>query len=262
MKMKLLALLLGLWVGGAARLPAQTGIHIDPQPRFREDFVSPEVGSHQGYATDGNYHYIFDTMGIYKRLDDKSWTLEASNAVPFRDYPIVSHFGDGDYYQGKLYLVAEVWAGCTNVRNQSILVYDAGSLELLGVTNISAQSHEVSGLVIVPEDGKNGVIYVTSYCDGSQIFKYDLATFAYLGSLKLSGSIPLAQGIAYGRGVFYVPSDIGHIYSFTRSGKVSRVYTDHRHGSHEGLAWVKGSLRWLIDEGPGKRFIHYLTPIR
>jgi len=151
------------------------------------------------------------------------------------------------------------WGNCTNFSNQSILVFDAVSLTRLEVHNVSAQHHEVSGLAIAPGDGAGGVIYVTSYCDGSRLFKYDLLTFEYLGPLALRRTLANLQGVAWHDGRFYVPEDGGSLYTFTGNGQVSLAYADSRSGSYEGIKYAGGGLRWLIDEGPAKQRIHYLA---
>ena len=230
-----------------------------PGAGYRERFVSPDVKCHQGYATDGTNHYTFDNHAIYKWRDDSSWSLVASNMAPFAGVAGLDHFGDGDYFEGKLYIVAEAWANCTNYTNQSILVFDAPSLARLEVHNVSAQRHEVAGLAVAPPDGLNGVIYVASFCDGSKLFKYDLRTFDYLGPFPLSRALSSLQGVAWHDGRFFVPEDGGAIYTFAGDGHVSLAFVDAHNASHEGLKYPAGGLRWLIDEGPGKQRIHYFS---
>jgi hypothetical protein len=226
---------------------------------YREVYVSPDVKCHQGYATDGTNHYTFDNQVIYKWRGDQKWSLMMSNNAPFAGVSGLNHFGDGDYFEGKLYLVAEFWMSCTNYASQSILIFDATSLGRLEVHNISAQHHEVAGLAIAPSEGAGGVIYVASYCDGSKIFKYDLRTFEYLGPLPLSRPLSNLQGVAWHGGRFYAPEDGGDIYTFMADGRVSLLYHDTHNGSHEGLKYAGVGLRWLIDEGPGKQRIHYIS---
>ena len=230
-----------------------------PGASYQEIFVSPDIKCHQGYATDGSNHYTFDNQTIYKWHNDLNWSFVAINTTPFAGVSGLNHFGDGDYFQGKLYIVAEFWAGCANFTNQSILVFDAASLARLEAHNLSAQRHEVSGLAIAPSDGAGGVIYVSSYCDGSKLFKYDLRTFDDLGPFPLSQTLSSLQGVACHDGRFYVPEDGGAIYTFSGDGHVSRLYVDLHNGSHEGLKFVQDGLRWLIDEGPGKQRIHFFS---
>jgi hypothetical protein len=237
-------------------LPALQVTHIHDQITF----VSSNTFCHQGYAWDGTNHYSFDNQAIYVWRDDANWTSVSSNLSVFATAPPgLNHLGDGDYYNGQLYLVAENWGGCGNYTNQSLLTFDAATLQLLSVHNVAADDHEVSGLAVVPSDGPNGTIYVTSYCDGSKIWEYDLSTFALIGTLALNQSIPAIQGITWANGLFYISQDYGNIYSLDYSGDVSLVYTSSIPGSHEGLKYVQGQIRWLIDGGLGHKFIYYVA---
>jgi hypothetical protein len=229
--------------------------------KFHETFVSQNINCHQGYATDGTNHFTFDNQAIFKWTGEKIWSLVSSNLDPFAGLSGLDHLGDGDYVDAKLYIVGEFWQSCTNFSHQNILVFDAHTLARLSAHDVSAQGHEVSGVAVGPHTDQWGVLYVTSYCDGSQIFKYDLRTFDYLGALPLSQPLPNLQGVAWHDGTFYVPEDGGEIYSFARDGKVSLVYRDNHSGSHEGLKYVNHEIRWLIDEGPGQKRIHYLSAI-
>jgi hypothetical protein len=236
-------------------LPALQAARIQGQITF----ISPNTFSHQGYATDGTNHFTFDNQAVYVWSNDVNWTSVASNMAVFSGVSGLNHLGDGDYYDGKLYVAAEAWRSCGNYTNQSIGVFDATTLQRLSVHNVMADAHECSGLAVVPADGSNGIIYVTSYCDGSQIWKYDLQTFALIGTLPLSRSIPYIQGIASANGKFYIAQDTGYIYSLDYSGNVSQVFYTPIPGSHEGLKYVQGQIRWLIDSGAGKKFIYYVS---
>ncbi len=244
---------------GAQSLAAGEGIRQTSRPEFAESWASPEVNCHQGYATDGTNHYVIDTGAIYRRRNDAGWTLAGSNMAPFSGLSGIDHLGDGDYYDGKLYIVGERWGGCTNVQRQSILVFDAGTLGRVGAHEVSEQGHEVSGLAVAPRASGGGTIYVSSYCDGRKLFEYDLATFEYTGFFALSGEIPYTQGVTWTGSMHYAAGDGGGLYAIDRSGNVTEVYHDGHAGSHEGLKYVDGGIRWLIDEGAGRKRVHYLS---
>jgi hypothetical protein len=236
-------------------LPALNASRLQPGITF----ISPNTFSHQGYAFDGTNHYTFDNHTIYVWSNDLSWTSIASNTSVFTGTSGINHLGDGDYYNGQLYVVGEYWNGCGSYTNQSLLTFDAGTLQRLSVHNVSADAHEVSGLAVAPADGANGIIYVTSYCDGSKIWEYDLSSFALLGTLPLSQNLPAIQGITWAGQLFYIALDSGNIYSMDYSGHVSLVYSTSLPGSHEGLKYVQGQIRWLIDGGAGHKFIYYIN---
>jgi hypothetical protein len=247
--------------GWAQSLPtSNTQLSITLRSVCQETFTSPNVSCHQGYTTDGTNHYTIDTQSICKRADDPQWSIIVSNTAPFDGLPNLQHLGDGDYHNGKLYIVGEWWSWYCNFSNQSILVFDADTLTRLEVHDISAQQHEVSGCCVVPEEGSNGVIYVTSYCDGSRLFKYDLATFAFVGTLPLSRSINSIQGVTTHNGTFYISSDAGAIFTADANGNVNLFYTTTLPGSHEGLDFSQNELRWLIDNGGTNRCVHYISP--
>jgi hypothetical protein len=80
-----------------------------------------------------------------------------------------------------------------------------------------------------------------------------------MGTLALSQPILYIQGITWANGRFYISQDTGIIYAFDYSGFVSQVYSTSIPGSHEGLKYAQGQIRWLIDSGPGHKFIYYVT---
>lgn len=239
---------------------ATSSITISSRSHFEETFISPTVACHQGYTTDGTNHFTIDTQCIYKRADDAQWSVILSNSAPLAGLPNVQHLGDGDYYNGKLYIVGENWAGNCVFSYQNLLVFDATTLARLEVHDVSAQGHEVSGCCVVPEQGSNGVIYVTSYCDGSRLFKYDLATFQFLGTLPLSQSIPYIQGVTSHNGMLYISSDNGYLCSCDPNGNVAVIYATAVPGNHEGLDFSQNEIRWLIDAGGTNRCVHYISP--
>jgi len=232
------------------------------QASFLETYASPDTGCQQGYAWDGTNHYLIDSAQIFKRANDSNWTVLASNTNVFSGLPGLNHMGDGDYYNGELYIPCEFWLGaCTNVSDQSIVTFDAAKLQPLKVYDVSADNHEMSGLCIVPSDGSNGVIYVTAYCDGSQVWRYDLATMKLLGTIPLSQTLYCLRGIAWHDGTFYLAEDFaqGSVYSMEYNGKIKLVCTTPVTGSQGGLKYTGNVLRWLIDQGPGSREVHYIS---
>ena len=243
---------------GQAQSNSSTSLQVQ-HLRKQITFVSPNTFSHQGYATDGTNHFTFDNQSIYVWSNDLHWTSIASNTAVFSGVSGLNHLGDGDYCNGLIYLVAETWYTCGSYTNQSILTFDANTLQRLSVHNVAADAHEMSGLAVVPGDGTNGIIYVTSYCDGSRIWEYDLSTFELIGTLPLSRTLPVLQGIAAGNGRFYLSQDSGNIYSLDYSGNVTPVFSTSISGSHEGLKYVQGQIRWLIDGGLGHKFIYYVN---
>lgn len=223
---------------------------------FSEASTSPDTSSHQGYTTDGTYHYTIDTTTIYKRNDDATWSVDSTNADPFNGIN-GDHLGDADYHDTKLYFPGETYVSCGTYSDQQILVFNASDLTRDSATDISAQGHEAAGLVVVPEDGTNGIIYMVSFCDGSGIFKYDLSDFSYLGTIPLNVTITSIQGITYKDNLFYIAAG-SKIYSANKNGGVNDLYTDGTGGTREGVDYSQDELRWLIDNGAGEKKVHFL----
>lgn len=235
-----------------------------------ETSEGPNTECHQGYTYDpvNDIHFTFDTAEIHRRLNDGSWTKVEENLAPFTGIATVNHLGDGDYYNGKLYVPMEFWGGsCGSFSDQYLAVFDAVTLERDSATSISAQAHEVSGCCVVPTHGTNGIVYVTSFCDDTQIFKYDLSTFAYLGAITLSGdTIDRLQGITFKEGWFYLSGSTGDIWRMNQNGLCKKVYHDARESgtvAYEGIDFHGSTLRWLIDEDTSSatadKHVHYLT---
>lgn len=224
-------------------------------------YISPDVDSHQGYATDGRWHFTFDTTRLAKR-EYASWAVVTENTEPFGGLHGLNHLGDGDYYRGNLYLPAERWVDCkTPPSRQTVLVFSADTLMRIQAYDISHGAHEASGIAI---DKRTGVAYVSSFCDGSKLFTYDLDTFEPVGLLPLSRYVPNIQGIALRGDWLYAASDnikvIHAIHAHT--GHVEAVLTANLgHGFYQGLDYSLGELRWLIDKGPGNKRVYYFPTL-
>lgn len=219
-------------------------------------FISPNTDVHQGYTTDGHYHYCIDTDAIYKK--DSNWQTLITNTDMFTDVRTQNHLGDGDYHDMKLYIPAEMYEQRYKFSNQAIYIFDASNLALLSIQDISKQAHEISSLVIVAEHGNNGIIYISSYCNGSKIWKYDLYDFSYLGYISLSEPLYSLQGITYKNNLFYLTQHNGSLFTVDLNGMVSFLFREKTNAAHEGIDYSQDTLRWLIDEQITNRHIHFL----
>jgi WD40 repeat protein len=216
-------------------------------------YVSPATGATQGYATDGTNHYLFSTAGIQE--DDADWNQLFSNANPFSGLPSgVIHVGDGAYFQGMLFAPVESFKGCNNVTHQTVAVYAANrpGLPLVRYSDISANGHEASSVTVAPSTNS---LYVSSFCDGSKLWIYDLYTLKLKGTLALSTNILKIQGISWNpaQSQFAVTADsadqnTGYIYLVSASGAVTGpVYTVPQKGELEGVDYTQSTIRYLID---------------
>ncbi|MGZ4816645.1 MAG: YncE family protein [Terriglobales bacterium] len=214
------------------------------------------MDAHQGYATDGKVHFLFGSKQVEKRANDGTWSVLAANSKVFVGTGGFDHLGDGDYYDGKLYVVAEYYKSCSEFSNPAIFVFDADTLKRLSVHKL-AENQEVSGVAVDPGSQE---LWVSSFCDSSQVWVYDLTTMLLKRTVPLQPSLLHIQGIALGPDAFYLSKQEGSIWRMSRTGQTEGVYSTNIPGSHEGLDYSQPHLAWLIDSGVGKRFIYFLGP--
>ncbi|HEY5539854.1 MAG TPA: hypothetical protein VIL41_00190 [Coriobacteriia bacterium] len=220
--------------------------------------TSPNVSAHQGVASGGGFYYVFHTTRITRY--DQSW-----NATGTIDHPvgwwngfIEPHLGDGCYYDGKLFVVAENYP---DISNQQIMVFDATTLRYIK-RFWTYQHHEVSS-VTVADLGDGPVLVVSSFLDSTRLFTYRIEDGAYLGSLALQPSPHIGiQSVAFGDGLLYLcagrSSGTGYLYAATPSGQTRLLYTRRSLGAHEGLDFYDGRLLWLVDRGVSGSLVYYL----
>jgi hypothetical protein len=223
---------------------------------FTDQWQSPDTGCHQGYATDGTSHFLFDTQRILKRANDATWHITGVNDHPFDGLTGYDHIGDGDYFEGLLYVPVELYASCGDHRNPAIFLFDAATLERIRVIDLPV-AVEVSGVAVLPAKRE---LWVTSYCDGSKLWVYDVDTFELKRTVEVKPALSVVQGLAYHEPIFFVAQNDGKIFHVTEEGKSALVFHSYSPGAHEGLDYSQPELRWLIDEGFGQQKIHYLVP--
>ena len=224
-----------------------------------EASASPDIHAHQGIAVSPDFYYVFHTSNITRY--DRSWNQTGTNIDPLADLEGFTqpHLGDGCYYDGKLYVVAENYP---DVTNQMILVYDAITLERIDAIP-TGRTHEVASIVAVPDQGEHGVLYVASFTDSSRLYKYDLKDYTYLGTLMLTPAPTTGiQGIAYNNGTLYLAVGrtygIGYLYSVAENGATKLLYKRVSAGTHEGIAFDGKQLLWLVNRGMTDSRVLYL----
>jgi len=238
--------------------------------------IGPDIDSHQGWTQDESFYYTIDTSTIYKRNKDETWSINYSNSSPFTNLPSdVNHLGDGTVYNGKLYVAATNWIGCTKVNNiQRIVLYNTNDLRYDSDFDISGNAHDVAGLGIDATAGTNGTIYTISYCDGTKIWKYDLSNGSHLGNITLSPALPQNpgnQGITIYGGKFYIsnasdltgdPTKSG-IYEVDSHGTSRLVHPDFN-GTEEGIEGTSTGIGILIDGGISEKvhFFHQTSKLQ
>jgi hypothetical protein len=223
---------------------------------FTDVSQSPDTGCHQGYATDGTSHFLFDTHRILKRADDATWHITGVNDTPFEGLTGFDHVGDGDYFEGKLYAPVEHYTSCANDSSPAVFIFDATTLVRTGVIDLPI-AQEVSGVAVRPESRE---LWVSSYCDGNQLWIYDVDTFELKRTLALRPALKNVQGLAHHDGIFYASQNDGTLMRVTLDGATQQVFKTNFPGAHEGLDYSQSELRWLIDGGLGEQKVHYLEP--
>lgn len=222
---------------------------------FTQVYRSPHTKSHQGYTTDGTYHYTFNNDHIYKY--NEYWSLVAENTSPNADLTAATnHLGDGDYHPGDGYLYVGVveWDNTTSTANYpTVGVWNATDLSYVTEYSISQGAVAIPGMTV---DGTNGEAWLADYNDETQVFRYNLADFSYLSSLPLSTTIPEIQGIYYREadGYLYITNDVDDTtHVVDQNGDTLNTVATYLTNHYEGLDYSQDDLRVLIDDGTGER---------
>lgn len=227
---------------------------------FMKFGVSPNIFSHQGIARDSTNFYTFDTNTIYKY--DSDWKKQnTSNRVNQKVNIGTNHLGDGEEFGGELYVPIENYRNCRRNSNQNIAIFDSKTLSYSRHFDISHQRAEVSSLTIDARAGQNGVIYTSSFCDGSKLWKYDLKSGQFLGTTKLPVNIPSIQGISYRDGNFYITEDRKDLV--WRINLKESTANEILHYSARYLEGIDYTGDWLLltaDQGKGVKTISFWRP--
>ena len=164
------------------------------------------------------------------------------------------HIGDGDYFEGVLYVPVEHYTNCTDVANPAVFLFHAETLVRSGVAGL-AGIQEASGVSVLPDQRE---LWVASYCNSTQLWVYDVDTLELKRTVPLAPALLNVQGLAYRQPYFYAAQNDGKLYRISQEAKATLVYRSTSPGAHEGLDYSQGQLRWLIDEGFGQQKVHFL----
>ena len=171
---------------------------------------SNEVAGRQGVACENGCCYVSGSTTLTKY--DANWNVLLENTDPFSIgfENQVNHIGDIDVYHGEIYCGVELFLDGV-AKNIQIAVYDAETLTLKRAFPFAPESGqtECSGIAV---NGDNGTVWMCSWADGESgryLYKYDLATGAYLGKVHLHAVPQWIQGVAYRDGAYYLTADDG-----------------------------------------------------
>jgi len=240
--------------------PAFTYDFLGDYPRDREPGWSEEC---QGIANDDDSWYISQRFTLWKfprRFDLNTGVSGADPARGIRTAEIprflrdraYDHFGDPDYYQGRLFVPLEGSAG--HSRPCQLLVFDARTLRYLSAADMGPQPTNAPWCAISPWDGLlysspfDGVAELTGY---QMSFRGDALTLTPVRGLRLFDEfgepthVDRVQGGAFspGSGLIYLVSDTGSdggIFVFdARTGiKVGRIWIGYKTGWGQELEGV------------------------
>lgn len=233
--------------------------------QFSNTSTSPNLGVHQGVAWDGTYYYVTDNNLIRKY--DASFNLVASNTNPCGDVQAatgdaVNHCGDPCVVDGVLYVPVERYISISTWSLMKIARFRASDLAFLGADSIAAQNHEASSVCYRADDD---MLYVSSYADGSKLWKYARSDLSYQGTLSLSSTIPQIQGVTYWRGAFWINSDASGWDStirVTSDGTVQGRVWGITGGNYEGIDFNDTGLLVLHDTtGSADGVIREIQPL-
>lgn len=228
-----------------------------------------KTGLHgQGWCTDGAYYYIFEQDAIRKR-SRSDWSILASNTSVFTGLSgSPNHFGDGDIYGDYLYVPVELYAGSCSTASSDLQIarYKLSDLQLQD-THVVTGPSELGGLCI---DSGRGVIYATSYCDNTQIYRYDLNTFERLTSIPLHTNRDFnfggIQGIAYRNNTLWITctkvqgtSPNRFVVNIDLNGKVLCIISVSESSAQlEGVNFdADGKMGVMQDDGGTNQYIYF-----
>lgn len=223
--------------------------------------TSPNVFSHQGVAWDGAHYYVSSTNTLTKYT--AGWAVVTTNTNPVGDVGFgTNHVGDIEVINGIIYAPVENYVSISVFSAQRIARFSASTLAYIDSVSISAQGHEASSLAYCPIDG---LLYVSSYADGSKLWKYNPLTMGYVGSMSLSSTLTRVQGVTYWQGAFWVNSgDTKKTFRVEYGGTVrGSVYEAvEADAEYEGIGHTDSGLIVLVDSiaSPNNGVIRSLTP--
>lgn len=224
----------------------------------------------QGITTDGEYFYGFGALKVAAFCGITKINAKTGEIANINRYCVpedlmakgYSHFGDGDYCDGKLYIACEDFG----FRNPAIFEYDAETLEYVDYHLIPQgvlSDNHLPWCVV-----RNGIVYISEFDDVSEIKMLNFSDFSYIGSIKLDKTLNSIQGGDILNNTLYLSSDDGDkekpTYAIDLStGHVTTAFvrgTGNVNTEAEGLAVYpmdNGSLFHITDVGTSVKIRSY-----
>lgn len=221
-------------------------------PMFYKEYdVSPDLGIHQGIATDGVDYYIFHTTFI-KRCNS-AWVTQAENndlcdADQMTD--AYNHCGDGCYYDGKIY--APFVMDVDDRLPTAIGVFNATDLTFIEKHDLSAEGVDIASCYV---DGPNDTVYCVSYWEfPTKVRKYKLSDWSYIGVITPSIQFTNVQGISKGLDGYLYVSGWYVVYRMDTSGTISQTMLNLT--TNEGIDFTTEKALCVHDPGSNHGAVH------
>lgn len=227
-----------------------------------------EIEARQGIATDGKRYYASSSKALYTY--SKSGELLAANEQALDDLPVAAnHIGDISIYQGEIYAGIEFFE---HGRGQDIqiAIYDASTLRYKRSIAWQPNSGQVE-VSAISVDAQSNSIWLTDWVNGRYVYRYDLATGAYIGKLHLRAPPQWQQGIAVRDGFLYITADDGdaeddevdNLWRVPAATGETAAYASLEHGFHEfarageieGIAFDHQAGEMIVLSNRGKRIV-------
>lgn len=161
----------------------------------------------QGVTNDGQ-SFLFSGKNALERVsaDGKQVLAINTRAIPkeLADRFGSEHIGGISYYDGVLYAAVE---DSDQWQHPLIVLYDAETLDFTGKYFELPTSLQKRGVPWVAADGEHGWLYTGDSRNYTEIYRFDIATGEYLGTVTLSQEIVKIQGGEYYNGLLYFGSN-------------------------------------------------------
>ena len=233
-------------------------------PNTNVVYSFPALSFAQGTCNDGTNTYWFGTT----TLDQKD--AQYDNTGPHNNSPAAGlagfanvHLGDGDYYQGYIYVPMESGVQSPGYPlgrySIDVAIFTAPDLARCAAISVSNEMLECSALCIDPVFSNSITLFAASYNSRSTndaIYQYtvtSLTNLVFVRALPMSQSLPEIQGIVCVGGMLYVMSDnnsAGEVYQVNPTNGVVVHLAElniANDGEWEGLDYFHGFL--VANEG-------------
>ena len=187
----------------------------------------------QGITTDGEYYYTAGSMTGFNSNGLAKWDIATFDKV-LVNYGAIpedlnkehksNYIGGISYYNGYIYAPLE---DSKKWEHPVVALYDAQTLEYTGICHEFSNEILTRGASWICVDGEKGFLYSSHSGDADEIFCFDLNTFEYVKSIKLSENVGSIQGGEVYDGTLYVGTNDNTraVYTInTDNGQVDKLF--------------------------------------